>query len=310
MAKYAFLFPGQGSQIVGMGKALYEESSIARKLYDQADTILERSLSKMCFEGPAEDLKHTANTQPALYVTSCAAFETLREKGFEPTAVAGHSLGEYAALYAAGVFDFETGLNLVEVRGRAMGCAGEDSPGGMAAVIGLDINKVDEICEAVSEEAGIVVVANDNSPGQTVISGEKESLEIACERLKEAGAKRAMTLPVSGAFHSPLMQEAQLQVASQLAESALHTPECPFYPNVKAELANDVDTIRKCLVGQVTGRVRWVETMQLMIKAGMGQALEVGPGKVLAGLMRRIDKSVNVLPAGSWDDIEALENDA
>ncbi|MFW6303037.1 MAG: ACP S-malonyltransferase [Candidatus Sumerlaeota bacterium] len=310
MAQYAFLFPGQGSQVVGMGKELYEESSVARKLYDHADAVLERPLSKMCVEGPAEDLQNTANTQPALYVTSCAAFETLREKGFEPTAVAGHSLGEYSALYAGGVFDFETGLKLVEVRGRAMGCAGEDAPGGMAAVIGLDIAKIDEICEAVSAEDGLVVVANDNSPGQTVISGEKEALEAACERLKEAGAKRAMTLPVSGAFHSPLMQEAQLQLASQLAESALHTPTCPFYPNVKAELANDVDTIRKCLVDQVIGRVRWVETMELMIKAGMGQALEVGPGKVLAGLMRRIDKSVKVLPAGSLEDIEALEQDA
>ena len=310
MVKAAFLFPGQGSQEVGMGKSLYDNSEKAKEIFELADEILGRSISGLCFDGPDDDLKQTENTQPALFVTAAAAVEVLREKGVEPSMVAGHSLGEYPALYAAGGFDFETGLRLVAVRGQAMASAGSDSPGGMGAVIGLDIAKIDEICVAVSQENGVVVVANDNSPGQTVISGDKGAVETACDKLKEAGAKRALPLPVSGAFHSPLMKDAQDKVAAQLAESALRVPRCPVFPNVRAESVDDPELIRKSLIDQITGRVRWVETMQIMAKSGMDSALEVGPGKVLMGLMRRIDKSIKVKPVGTYEAIEGEASDA
>ena len=297
----AFLFPGQGSQYVGMGKSLYEGDEAARARFDEADAVLGRPISKICFEGPEEALKDTENLQPAQFVVSVAACDALRARGVEPACAAGHSLGEYAALYATGVFDFETGLRLVAARGRAM--AGADQ-GAMAAIIGMDMEPLEALCAEASAEGEPVVIANDNSPGQVVISGAEAAVKRACDAANEAGAKRVVPLPVSGAFHSPLMGEAACTMAGELEGAALKAPSCPFIPNVTATPESDPEAIRRYLVEQITGRVRWVESVRAIVGMGVSQGLEVGPGKVLSGLARRIDRGFAMQAAGELKEIE------
>jgi [acyl-carrier-protein] S-malonyltransferase len=301
----AFLFPGQGSQAVGMGKSLYDNEPAARARFEEADAILGRPLSQLCFDGPEDELKKTANTQPALFVCSVAAADVLRERGVEPNLVAGHSLGEYSALCSARVFDFATGLRLVETRGHAMAEAGQATPGAMAAVIGLDIEQVDNVCHRAATPESIVVVANDNSPGQTVISGSVEGVERACALAREAGAKRALPLPVSGGFHSPLVAHAREVMARCIAEVEFRAPSCAYISQVTGQVENCPITIRRHLVEQVTSRVRWVESVHVMKEQGITRAFEVGPGKVLAGLVKRIERTIAVQPAGTSEDISS-----
>jgi [acyl-carrier-protein] S-malonyltransferase len=303
---FAFLFPGQGSQAVGMGKCLYENDLQARALFENADATLGWFLSRMCFEGPEDLLKQTENTQPALYVCSAAAVEVLRGCGVEPSCVAGHSLGEYSALYAAGVVDFETGLRLVAARGKAMAEASRNSPGAMAAVIGLGIAKLDEVCVVASNGTGPVVVANDNCPGQVVISGTRRSVERACDLARAEGARSAIPLPVSGAFHSPLVHDAREVMEEELANAVFREPRCPFVSNVTAEPVQDPEEIRWNLIEQITSRVRWVESVRGIAAMGLTAGLEVGPGRVLAGLVRRISPEMAVYAAGTMESISRV----
>lgn len=305
----AFFFPGQGSQTIGMGQAFFQETAIGKARFEEADAVLGRPLSKLCFEGPEEELKDTRNTQPALYVCGAIAADLLKEAGVAPDAVAGHSLGEYTALYGAGVLSFADGLKLVAARGRLMAEAAEARPGAMAAVMGLDMDKIRDLCGEIRQEgAGQVDVANDNSPGQTVISGEKAAVEAACEKMKAAGAKRALVLPVSGAFHSPLMEQAREALGAELDKAEWKAPQCIFVPNVTAVPEKDPGAIRQHLMDQLTGAVRWTESVQNLVSGGVTLAVEAGPGKVLAGLVKRIDKSLTVLPGDSPDAIgQAVE---
>lgn len=314
MAKLGFLFPGQGSQTVGMGRWAAERSAAARQIFQRADAVLGRSLSTLCFEGPEDELKKTENTQPALYVASAATLEVLAEAGLEPGAVAGHSLGEYTALYAAGVFDFETGLRLVATRGKAFAEAGAARPGAMAAILGLDGDKVAAACAACSNDGAVVVPANYNDPQQTVISGDPAAVAAACEACKAAGAKRALPLPVSGAFHSPLVAPAADVMRGALADAikagaSLGEPACLFVNNVDAAPQIEPARIAASLVAQVTSSVRWVECMRALVGAGVGPFIEVGSGKVLAGLAKRIapDAVVHTTEsAESWDKALAV----
>ncbi|MDX2176967.1 MAG: ACP S-malonyltransferase [Candidatus Sumerlaeia bacterium] len=287
--KTAFLFPGQGSQASGMGKDAAERNPQARALFERADAILGLPLTQLCFEGPEDKLKPTEITQPALYVSSAATLEVLRAAGHAPGAVAGHSLGEYTALYAAGVFDFETGLRLVRARGLAMAEAGTHAPGAMAAILGLDGAKVEELCAAASDK-GVVVAANFNDPGQTVVSGSPEGVAALCEAAKAAGAKRALPLPVSGAFHSPLVQPAAETMRAALADAKLQPPACLFINNADAKALSDPEAIRDSLVRQVVSPVRWVASVEALSAAGFSTFVEVGAGKVLKGLVGRIRK--------------------
>ena len=290
MNKHVYVFPGQGSQFSGMGKNLYDSSDTAKNLFEQANDILGFRITDIMFGGTDEQLKQTAVTQPAVFLHSVIAYKTLTAT---PDAVAGHSLGEFSALVANGVLSFEDALKLVSIRASAMQKACELTPSTMAAVLAMEDGKVEAICAGVQEETGEVVVpANYNCPGQLVISGSVNGVTIACEKLKAAGAKRALLLPVGGAFHSPLMAPAKEELAAAIESVTFNIPICPVYQNVTATAVNNVDEIKRNLIDQLTGAVRWTQSVQAMIKDGATQFTEVGPGKVLQGLINKIDKTV------------------
>ncbi len=305
----AFVFPGQGSQAVGMGRDLAAVYSVAQKTFEEADSVLGFSLSKMMWEGPTEELNDTVNTQPALYVHSVAAYRVFCElfPEFKPISVAGHSLGELSALTAAGALAFEDGIKLVRLRGELMKRAGEMSPGGMAAVLNLDIPALDKVCAEASTEGEIVQVANDNCPGQVVISGAKAAVERAIAGAKAAGAKRAIPLAVSIAAHSPLMAPIQAEFEEAVKATPFHRARTPVIGNVKAEPMTTADQFRTDVVAQLTSRVRWTESVQFLIGQGIQTFVEMGSGVVLLGLIRRIDESVTGLPFGNPADVEALQ---
>ena len=282
----AYVFPGQGAQFTGMGKDLYESSALAKELFEKANEILGFRITDIMFEGTAEELKETKVTQPAVFLHSVILAKTLGED-FKPEMVAGHSLGEFSALVANGTLSFEDGLKLVSQRALAMQKACEITPSTMAAVLGLADNVVEEVCASID---GIVVAANYNCPGQLVISGETSAVEKACEAMKAAGAKRALILPVGGAFHSPMMEPAREELAAAIEATIFSTPICPVYQNVTASAVSDANEIKKNLIIQLTAPVKWTQSVQQMIADGATLFTEVGPGKVLAGLIGKIDK--------------------
>lgn len=281
----AYIFPGQGAQFSGMGKELYEQSSAARARFEEANDILGFRITDIMFEGSAEALQQTQVTQPAIFLHSVILAENLAD--FAPDMVAGHSLGEFSALVASGSMQFADGLRLVSQRALAMQAACEAQASTMAAVLGLADDKVEEICVA---SAGIVVAANYNCPGQLVISGATEAVKEACEKMKEAGAKRALLLPVGGAFHSPLMKPAEDQLAAAIAQTPFATPRCPIYQNVSTTAVSEPEQIKANLIAQLTAPVKWTQSVQQMIADGASQFIEVGPGKVLSGLVKKIDR--------------------
>ncbi len=290
---HAFIFPGQGSQFSGMAKSLSESNPFVKNLFEQANEILGFRISDIMFNGSEQDLKQTNVTQPAVFLHSVAVFKTLQDA--KPDMVAGHSLGEFSALVANRVLSFEDALKLVFIRAGAMQKACEQNPSTMAAVLALADEKVEEVCNAVQVETGeIVVPANYNCPGQLVISGSIKGIEIACERMKEAGAKRALVLPVGGAFHSPLMLPAKEELAAAIESTTFYQPTCPVYQNVLAKAITDTSEIKKNLIDQLTGAVRWTQSVQAMIKDGATHFTEAGPGKVLQGLVQKINKEMVV----------------
>ena len=283
--KKAYIFPGQGSQFPGMAKELYETNPAAREMLERANEILGFRITDIMFDGTAEELKETKVTQPAIFLHSVVLAKCLPD--FEPEMVAGHSLGEFSALVAAGAIDFEEGLKLVSIRAQAMQKACEMNPGAMAAVLMLDSETIEHICD---ETEGIVVAANYNCDGQIVISGEKAAVDAACIRLKEAGARRALPLPVGGAFHSPLMEPARAELAEGIEKAVFKTPICPVYQNVTAQPSTDPTEIKANLLSQLTSPVRWTQSVQNMIADGADTFIELGPGKVLQGLVAKIAK--------------------
>lgn len=285
----AFVFPGQGAQFVGMGKDLYENNPVAKEMFDKANEILGFNITDLMFNGTDEDLRQTKVTQPAIFLHSVILAKTMGDD-FNPDMVAGHSLGEFSALVAAGALSFEDGLRLVSARAQAMQKACEKTPSTMAAVLALPDAKVEELCASVTE--GVVVPANFNCPGQIVISGSIEGVDAACAKMLEAGAKRALKLKVGGAFHSPLMEPARAELADAIAHTDFHAPKCPVYQNVNAEPQTDPETIKKNLIAQLTAPVRWTQTIQNMIAAGADTFVEVGPGAVLQGLVKKISSEV------------------
>jgi [acyl-carrier-protein] S-malonyltransferase len=287
----AYVFPGQGAQFTGMGKELYENSALAKELFEKANDILGFRITDIMFEGTAEELKETKVTQPAVFLHSVILAKTLNIK---PDMVAGHSLGEFSALVANGALSFEDGLKLVSQRALAMQKACEMAPSTMAAVLGLDDKIVEEVCAAID---GVVVAANYNCPGQLVISGEFSAVEKAGEAMKEAGAKRALLLPVGGAFHSPMMEPAREELAAAIEATTFNTPICPVYQNVTANAVSSADDIKKNLILQLTAPVKWTQSVKQMIKDGATSFTEVGPGKVLVGLVNKIDKEIETISA-------------
>lgn len=283
----AYIFPGQGAQFSGMGRDLYENNAIAKKMFDQANEILGFEITKIMFEGTADELKETKVTQPAVFLHSVILAKTL--ENFAPDMVAGHSLGEFSALVANDVLSFEDGLKLVSKRAMAMQKACEITPSTMAAVLSLDDKIVEDICASID---GVVVAANYNCPGQLVISGEYKAVELACEKMKAAGAKRALILPVGGAFHSPMMEPARAELAAAIQATSFSEPSCPVYQNVTATAVTDATEIKKNLITQLTAPVKWTQSVQQMIADGATLFTEIGPGKVLTGLVAKIDKEV------------------
>lgn len=286
----AYVFPGQGAQFPGMGKDLYDNYPEAKALFDKADEVLGFTLSKIMFEGTAEELKETKVTQPAIFTMSVIMAKLLGDD-FQPTMVAGHSLGEFSALTAAGALDFESALKLVSQRAMAMQKACEATPSTMAAILSLTDEQVEEICASVD---GVVVAANYNCPGQLVISGEVPAVEKACELATEAGARRALILPVGGAFHSPLMEPAREELAAAIEATNFNAPVCPVVQNSVAEAVSDPTTIKKNLIDQLTAPVKWTQSVQQMIASGVTEYVECGPGKTLQGLVKKIDRSTTV----------------
>ena len=299
----AFVFPGQGAQFVGMGKDLYENNPVAKEMFDKANEILGFNITDLMFNGTDEDLRQTKVTQPAIFLHSVILAKTMGDD-FNPDMVAGHSLGEFSALVAAGALSFEDGLRLVSARAQAMQKACEKTPSTMAAVLALPDAKVEELCASVTE--GVVVPANYNCPGQIVISGSIEGVDAACAKMLEAGAKRALKLKVGGAFHSPLMEPARAELADAIAHTDFHAPKCPVYQNVNAEPQTDPETIKKNLIAQLTAPVRWTQTIQNMIAAGADTFLELGPGRTLCGLIAKTDASVRTFAAEKTEDFEKL----
>jgi [acyl-carrier-protein] S-malonyltransferase len=301
--KYTFLFPGQGSQKVGMGRDFFDSSDLARRRFDECNQVLGRDLAHIIFNGPEELLTQTQNTQPALFTLESLICDALKEKGIIPSCAAGHSLGEYGALYAAGVFSFRDGLAVVAKRGELMAAAGQKAPGSMAAVIGLSRQKIQE---AIATVNGVVVCANENSPEQTVISGETPAVTQACEVCKAAGAKRAVMLPVSGAFHSPLMAPTAGEFEAFIASVAFSDPACPVIANVTAKPENSGAAIKKLLVRQLTSPVKWVDTVAVLSGNDPGVLCETGPGTVLAGLVKKCNASLNVIPCGTVENVYSI----
>ena len=288
----AFVFPGQGAQFVGMGKDLYENSPLAKELFEKANDILGYRITDIMFEGTDEDLRQTKVTQPAVFLHSVISALCLGDK-FQPEMTAGHSLGEFSALVAAGALSFEDGLKLVYSRAMAMQKACEAAPSTMAAIIALSDEKVVEICENITKEGNVVVAANFNCPGQIVISGSMKGIDKACELMKAAGAKRALPLKVGGAFHSPLMDPAKVELEAAINATEFHTPKCPVYQNVDALPHTEPSEIKANLVAQLTASVRWTQTVVNMITDGADEFTECGPGAVLQGLIKKIDKNAN-----------------
>jgi len=287
----AYIFPGQGAQFPGMGKDLYETSSVAKDLFEKANDILGFRITDIMFEGTAEELKETKVTQPAVFLHSVILAKVLEVK---PDMVAGHSLGEFSALVVNGALSFEDGLMLVYQRAMAMQKACEITPSTMAAVLNLEDNIVEDICASID---GVVVAANYNCPGQLVISGEYKAVELACEKMKEAGAKRALILPVGGAFHSPMMEPARTELAAAIEATTFSNPTCPVYQNVTAKAVSNPTEIKNNLISQLTGAVKWTQSVNQMIADGATSFTEVGPGKVLVGLVKKIDKEVETISA-------------
>lgn len=286
--KHAYVFPGQGAQFSGMGKELYENNAEAKALFEKANEILGFRITDIMFEGSADDLKQTKVTQPAVFLHSVILAKVL---GVKPDAVAGHSLGEFSALVVAGALSFEDGLRLVAKRAMAMQKCCENEPGGMAAILALEDEVVEKVCQEIE---GVVVAANYNCPGQLVISGADEAVDAACAKLKEAGAKRALRLPVGGAFHSPLMEAARAELEQAIAEVEFHTPACPIYQNVDAQPQSDAEQIKTNVIAQLTSPVRWTQISRNMIADGFDEFTELGPGTVLQGLIKKVSAEVAV----------------